>query len=112
MRSLHQRGRDKEFFLSQFISSLFEEVRQLLPENFACLLMCRPRLLAAGDSCCQKVLQRFSGSIQGAENTRSRKCHFLRQLLLLYINPAVMVTKYIAHIRSRKCHFLRRLLIL
>ena len=27
--------------------------------------MCRPRLLAAGDSCCQKVLQRFSGSIQG-----------------------------------------------
>ena len=29
--------------------------------------MCRPRLLAAVDSCCQKVLQRFSGSIQGAK---------------------------------------------
>ena len=27
--------------------------------------MSRPRLLAAGDSCCQKVPQRFSGSIQG-----------------------------------------------
>ena len=58
--------RDKEISFSQFILSLFEEVgRQLLPGNFACLPMCRPRLLAAGDSCCQKVLQSFSGSIQG-----------------------------------------------
>ena len=52
--------RDKEIFLSQFISSLFDGVGQLLPGDFAGLLMCRPRLLAAGDSCCQKVLQRFS----------------------------------------------------
>ena len=57
--------RDKEIPLSQFISSLFEGVGQLLPGDFAGLLMCRPKLLAAGDSCCQKVLQRFSGSIQG-----------------------------------------------
>ena len=57
--------RDKEIPLSQFMSSLFEGVGQLLPGDFAGLLMCRPRLLAAGDSCCQKVLQRFSGSIQG-----------------------------------------------
>ena len=57
--------RDKEIPLSQFISSLFEGVGQLPPGDFAGLLMCRPRLLAAGDSCCQKVLQRFSGSIQG-----------------------------------------------
>ena len=58
--------RDKEIPLSQFISSLFEGVGQLLPGDLEGLLMCRPRLLAAGDSCCQKVLQRFSGSIQGA----------------------------------------------
>ena len=57
--------RDKEIILSQFISSLFDGVGQLLPGDFAGLLMSRPRLLAAGDSCCQKVLQRFSGSIQG-----------------------------------------------
>ena len=57
--------RDKEIPPSQFILSLFEGVGQLLPGDFAGLLMCRPRLLAAGDSCCQKVLQRFSGSIQG-----------------------------------------------
>ena len=57
--------RDKEISLSQFISSLFEGVGQLLPGDFAGLLMSRPRLLAAGDSCCQKVPQRFSGSIQG-----------------------------------------------
>ena len=58
--------RDKEISLSQFISSLFEGVWQLLPGDFAGLLMSRPRLLAAGDSCCHKVPQRFSGSIQGA----------------------------------------------
>ena len=52
--------RDKEISLSQFILSLFDGVGQLLPGNFAGLLMSRPRLLAAGDSCCQKVLQRFS----------------------------------------------------
>ena len=57
--------RDKEMILSQFISSLFDGVGQLLPGDFAGLLMSRPRLLAAWDSCCQKVLQRFSGSIQG-----------------------------------------------
>ena len=57
--------RDKEISLSQFISSLFEGVGQLLPGDFAGLLMCRPRLLAAGDSCCQKVRQSFSESIQG-----------------------------------------------
>ena len=57
--------RDKEISLSQFILSLFEGVGQLLPGDFAGLLMSRPRLLAAGDSCCQKVPQRFSGSIQG-----------------------------------------------
>ena len=57
--------RDKEISLSQFISSLFNGVGQLLPGDFAGLLMCRPRLLAAGDSCCQKVPQRFSLSIQG-----------------------------------------------
>ena len=51
--------------LSQFISSLFDGVGQLLPGDFAGLLMSRPRLLAAWDSCCQKVVQRFSGSIQG-----------------------------------------------
>ena len=52
--------RDKEISLSQFISSLFDGVGQLLPGDFAGLLMSRPRLLAAGGSCCQKVLQRFS----------------------------------------------------
>ena len=36
---------------------------QLLPGDFAGLLMCRPRLLAAGDSCWQKGLKRFSRSI-------------------------------------------------
>ena len=41
--------------------------------------MCRPRLLAAGDSCCQKVLQRFSGSIQGGGTF-----HKLRSTTLLY----------------------------
>ena len=46
------------------------------------------------------------------ERTRSRKCHFLRQFLLLYISPAVMVTSYVAHIRSRKCHFLKRPVLL
>ena len=51
--------RDKEISLSQFISSLFDGVGQLLPGDFASLL------LAAGDSCCQKVLQKFSRSIQG-----------------------------------------------
>ena len=69
MRSLHQRGRETKKSLSQFISSLFDGVGQLLPGDFAGLLMCRPRLLAAGDSCCQKVLQRFSWSIQGVEWT-------------------------------------------
>ena len=59
--------RDKEIFLSQFISSLFDGVGQLLPGDFAGLLMCRSWLLAAGDSCCQKVLQRFSCSIQGVD---------------------------------------------
>ena len=59
--------RDKEISLYQFILSLFERVGQLLPGDFAGLLMSRPRLLAAGDSCCQKVPQRFSGSIQGVE---------------------------------------------
>ena len=62
--------RDKEIILSQFISSLFDGVGQLLPGDFAGLLMCRPRLLAAGDSWCQKVLQRFSGSIQGVGTLR------------------------------------------
>ena len=52
--------RDKEIFLSQFILSLFDGVGQLLPGDFAGLLMSRPRFLAAGDSCCQKVLQSFS----------------------------------------------------
>ena len=55
--------RDKDIPLSQFILSLFEGVGQLLPGDFAGLLMCRPRFLAAGESCCQKVLQRFSESI-------------------------------------------------
>ena len=57
--------RDIEISLCPFISSLFYGVGQLLPRDFAGLLMCRPRLLTAGDSCCQKVLQRFSWSIQG-----------------------------------------------
>ena len=52
--------RDKEISLSQFISSLFNGVGQLLPGDFPGLLISRQRLLAAGDSCCQKVLQRFS----------------------------------------------------
>jgi len=47
--------RDKEISLSQFISSLFNGVGQLLPGDFAGLLMSRPRLLSAGYSCCQKV---------------------------------------------------------
>ena len=58
--------RDKEIYFSQFILSLFDGVGKLLPGDFAGLLMSRPRLLAAGDSFCQKVLQRFSLSIQGA----------------------------------------------
>ena len=33
------------------------------------LILCRPRLLTAGDSCCQKALQRFFWSIQGVEWT-------------------------------------------
>ena len=65
MRSLHRGQRDKEISLSQFILSLFDGVGQLLPGDFAGLLMCRPRLLAAGDSCCQKVLQRFSWKYTG-----------------------------------------------
>ena len=52
--------RNKEISLFQFVSSLFDGVGQLLPEDFEGLLISRPRLLAAGDSCCQKVLQRFS----------------------------------------------------
>ena len=66
--------RDKEIPPSQFISSLFEGVGQLLPGNLAGLLMCRPRLLAAWDSCCQKVLQRFSWKYTGClENNRLKK---------------------------------------
>ena len=46
MRSLHQSGpeghRDKEIALSQFISSQFEGVGQVLPGDFAGLLMSRP----------------------------------------------------------------------
>ena len=46
MRSLHQSGPkvqiDKWIYLSQFILSLFEGVGQLLPGDFAGLLMCRP----------------------------------------------------------------------
>ena len=34
-----------------------------------------------------------------------KKMPLFRQLLLLRINPALMVTTYIAHIRFRKCHF-------
>ena len=72
MRSLHQSGpeghRDKEIALSQFISSQFEGVGQVLPGDFAGLLMSRPRLLAAGDSCCQKVPHRFSGNGQGVQH--------------------------------------------
>ena len=59
--------RDKEIYFSQFISSLFYGVGQLLPGSFAGLLMSRPRLLAAGDSRCQKVPRRFSWSIQGEQ---------------------------------------------
>ena len=67
MRSLHRRGREnKEIHFSQFILSLFVGVGQLLQGDFAGLLMCRPRLLAAGESCCQKVMRRISWSIQGA----------------------------------------------
>ena len=44
------------------------------------------------------------------ENIRSKKCQFFRQLLLLQLTPVVMVTKGIEHTRSRKCHFLRQLL--
>ena len=44
--------------------------------------------------------------------TRPRKCQFLRGLLLLQLTPIVMVTKCSEHIRSRTCHFLRRLLLL
>ena len=57
--------RDKEIPLSQFISSLFEGVGQLLPGDFEGLLMCRPRLLAAWDSCCKKgaaeVFRKYTG---------------------------------------------------
>ena len=76
--------RDKEISLSQFISYLFEGVGQLLPGDFAGLLMSRPRLLAAGDSCCQKVPQRFSGSIQGAWESApvfAECCHYLNGLI-------------------------------
>ena len=68
-------------------------------------------------------------------HTRSRKCHFLRQLLLLQLKPVVMVTiskctyqvqKMVLlqlslvvmvatcteHTRSGKCHFLRLILLL
>ena len=34
-------------------------------------------------------------------HTKSRKCHFLRQLLLLEHNPVVMVTTCTEHTRSR-----------
>ena len=40
--------RDKEINFSQFILSLFDGVGQLHPEDFAGLLMSRPRLLSAG----------------------------------------------------------------
>ena len=75
--------RDKEILRSQFISSLFEGVGQLLPGYFAGLLMCRTRLLAASDSCCQKVLQRFSGSIQGASYGIGATIRIGREMLCL-----------------------------
>ena len=46
------------------------------------------------------------------EHTRSRKCHFLRQLLLLQLTPIVQVSISTEHTRSRKYHFFRRLLLL
>ena len=44
-------------------------------------------------------------------HTKSRKCHFLRQLLLLKLNPVVVVTTCLEHTRSRKCVFFRQLLL-
>ena len=45
--------------------------------------MCRPRLLAAGDSSCQKVLQRFSWNIQGVkrwQNSKTQKNQIVTKL--------------------------------
>ena len=53
-----EKQRDKDISLSQFILSLVKGVGQLLPGDFANVL------LAAGESCCQKVPHRLSGSDQ------------------------------------------------
>ena len=68
--------RDKEINFSEFILSLFHGVGQLLPGYFAGLLMSRPRLLAAMDSCCQKVPQSFSWSIPGVLSSFCVICCF------------------------------------
>ena len=60
------RQRYKEFSLSQFISSLFEGVGAALPWKFDICAYVQTRLLTAGDSCAQKVLQRYSGNERGA----------------------------------------------
>ena len=82
-----RRQRDKDISLPYFISSVFDGVGQLLPGDFAGLLISRPRLLAAGDSYCQKVLQRFSWNIQGAGATRTPLTFFSTskaRILLIY----------------------------
>ena len=88
--------RDKEIPLSQFILSLFEGVGQLLPGDFAGLLMCRPRLLAAGDSCCQKVLQSFSGSIQGVRLQGKNYLACINSMCFIIIFVSVIL-KYKSH---------------
>ena len=49
--------RDKEISLSQFISTLFDGVGQLLPGDFEGLL--RPRLLAAGEPFAKRSCRGF-----------------------------------------------------
>jgi hypothetical protein len=105
--------RDKEIPLSQFISSLFEGVGQLLPGDFAGLLMCRPRLLASGDSCCQKVLQRLSGSIQGVPASQSILQHQLDDLKIFTFEHSMKLnsrkTKCMPYINSKTKEFVPQL---
>ena len=53
--------RDKEISLSQFISSLFDGVGQLLPGDFAGLLMCRPGSSQLGTKGAAEVFWKYTG---------------------------------------------------
>ena len=59
MRSLHQRGRQTEISLSQFFLSLLEGAKQLLPGDFAGLLMCRPGSSHLGTSDAKRCRRGF-----------------------------------------------------